>query len=206
MRTSTLLTIPRQLLTALLLIAGSLSAYAQKADSVYNKYTDMNLERLQGHTASALNLALQILPVANQLPAKTQIPFYNSLAKLYEDTQQFDKARPLYEKVIAAEPDYYVAHLALGHLYLDQAKELTNKLNASKGDAANYQKLRAEYIAMAKKALPHLEKVQACDPYDENLQLIKQLYTNIGDAAAFNQLPARLKPLQKKCVDILNDN
>jgi tetratricopeptide (TPR) repeat protein len=206
MRRPDILPLLKQALLTMTLIAMFGNANAQNADSVYNKYTDMNLARLEGNTSEALNLATQILPQAKLLPKKSQIPFYNTLAKLYEDTDQFDKAQPLYEKVIAAVPEYYVAHLALGHLYLRKADELSSKMNVSTGNAAAYQKLRTDYIAAVNKALPHLEKVQACDPYDENLQLITKLYNDIGNPAGVNGLDGRVKELKKKCVDILDEN
>jgi hypothetical protein len=45
-----------------------------------------------------------------------------------------------------------------------------------------------------KKALPHLEKAQACDPDDQTLNLIKLLYRNIKDQHGIDTLPARLAP------------
>jgi tetratricopeptide (TPR) repeat protein len=184
----------------------TLCATAQTAETIYNKYTDFNLSRLQGETGKSLTMGQEIMANADKLPEKSRISFYNSMAKLYEDNKQFDKAQPLYEKVAAAIPDYYVVHLALGHIYLHTANELAAKVNASKGDKAAYQQNRNAYVAMVNKILPHLEKVQACDPYDDNLALIKKLYNSIDNAAGLTDLNARVKAMSAKCLDVISEN
>lgn len=177
-------------------------AFAQtKADTVYGRYADFNLLRLDGKTADAIKLGEIILPDVNELPANSRISFYNGLAKLYEDDDESKEAIPLYEKVIAARPDFYVAHRALGYLYLKYADELYDKLQANSGDAATM----SQYKAAVQKALPHLEKAQACDPSDETLEIIKRLYTNIHDDAGLQSLNGRLTAMAKNCLDILKD-
>ncbi len=191
-----------------LIIACFLAAFtagAQNNDELFNKYTDFNLLRTQNNYSKALQLGNTILPDAAKLPEQSRISFYNGMAKAYEETNQPAKAQYFYEKVTAALPDYYVAHLALGHLYLRTVNELANKLNASKGDRAAYDKYKSDYIAAINKTLPHLEKVQACDPYNENLALIKKLYQNSGNAAGFDGLNARLKKLSQQCLDIISE-
>jgi tetratricopeptide (TPR) repeat protein len=195
-------------LFALLLIctAAATTCLAQSADTIYNRYTDFNKLRTQGNYNQTLALGnTLIMPYVDKLPEKSRISFYNGMAKAYEETGQIAKAKPLYEKVTAALPDYYVAHLALGHIYLRTVSELAAKVNASKGDKAAYEQNQKAYLSAVNKAIFHLEKVQACDPYDENLMLIKKLYTNINNAAGFATLEARLKPLSKNCVDIIKE-
>lgn len=175
---------------------------AQTAENIFDQYADFNVARMLGKADTAFKLGNDILPNVGKLPFKTQVSFYNGLAKLYEDNNQLDKAQPFYEKVVAAAPDYYVAHLALGHIYLRTVDELANKANAANGNS----QLKKAYVAAVNKVLPHLEKVQACDPYDENLALIKKLYGSIGNSAGFNSLESRLKPMRVKCLDILDEN
>lgn len=172
-----------------------------KADAVFDKYADFNLKRFEGQAADALKLGEDILPDVKELPAKSQISFYNGLAKLYEDDGQSSEAIPLYEKVLVAQPNFYVAHRALGYLYLKPADELYAKLQANTGDTQT----ASLYRAAVKKALPHLEKAQACDPTDETLGLIKKLYTNIHDDAGLQSLNSRLSEMSKSCLDILKD-
>ena len=183
----------------------ALTAGAQNNDELFNKYTDFNLLRTQNNYSKALELGSTIMPDAAKLPEKSRISFYNGMAKAYEETNQPAKAQYLYEKVTAALPNYYVAHLALGHLYLRTVNELANKLNASKGNKAAYEQNKKAYLAAINKTLPHLEKVQACDPYDENLALIKKLYQSSDNAAGFNGLDARLKKLSQQCLDIISE-
>jgi tetratricopeptide (TPR) repeat protein len=192
---------PKKMIFLFIILCFTLSAKAQTADEVYNQYLDFNLKRFEGSSTDALKLGEVILPNADKLPAKSKVSFYNALAKLYEDDNQSVEAIPLYEKVIAAQPDYYVAHRALGYLYLKSADELFAKLQA---DNTNKETAVLYKIAVLK-ALPHLEKAQACDPTDETLTLIKTLYTNIHDEASLLSLNARFAALKKNCVDILTE-
>ncbi|MVN92892.1 tetratricopeptide repeat protein [Mucilaginibacter aquatilis] len=167
--------------------------FAQTTEDAYNRYTEYNLAIFEGKSDKAFELGEKLLPEMDKLPAKTRTAFQYTLGKQYEDRKQFDKALPLYERVVAAEPDYYVVHLALGHIYLGKAKQLqlTNK---------------AAFTALVNKIIPHLEKVQACDPYDENLALIKQLYRSVNKEAAISSINERLKPMRNKCIDLLQDH
>jgi tetratricopeptide (TPR) repeat protein len=192
---------PEKALIFLFILCLTLTVKAQTASEVYDQYLDFNLKRFEGSTADALKLGETILTNADKLPAKSKVSFYNGLAKLYEDDSQSVEAIPLYEKVIAAQPDYYVAHRALGYLYLKPADELFAKLQA---DNTN-KETAALYKTTVLKALPHLEKAQACDPTDETLTLIKTLYTNIHDDASLRSLNTRLAALKKNCVDILTE-
>lgn len=194
---------PGQYLTAMpksailiifLLITGVL-AQAQTASEVYDKYADFNLALLQNEHDKALELGEQILPDSAKLSQKTRVSFYNGIAKLYEDDNQSIKAIAYYNRVTAAEPNYYVAHRALGYLYI---KDISGK-------PVNQIVVDTAYINKIKKALPHLEKAQACDPSDDTLSLIKLLYRNIKDQKGLNSLSARLNELKKSCVDILSD-
>ncbi|MFD2145645.1 hypothetical protein [Mucilaginibacter antarcticus] len=141
----------------------------------------------------------KILKLTDKLPAKSRTSFYNGLAKLYEDDNQSVEAIPLYEKVAVAEPNYYVVHRALGYLYVKTADVWYAKLSSGGTEAFN------SYKAAVQKALPHLEKAQACDPSDETLALIKKLYTDIKDDTALKSLQTRIGTLGKKCVDILSE-
>ncbi|WP_143822930.1 lipopolysaccharide assembly protein LapB [Mucilaginibacter sp. MD40] len=180
----------------LLLLTGILFSFcrasAQSADEVYNQYLDFNLARLQGETDKALSLGEDLLPNADKLKANARASFYYSIGHLYENNAQSVKAIEYYEKVVAAVPEYYVAQRGLGYLYAKQAEEL--RVSGS-----------ANYTAMARKALPHLEKAQACDPDNDTLDLIKFMYTHIHDTAALSTLNSRLKQLSKSCVDLLDD-
>ncbi len=182
----------------------SFAAKAQSADSVYSKYLDFNLARFQGETEKLLSLGEAILPAADKLPEKTRINFYFAIGQVYENNDQPQKALGYYEKVAAVVPDYYVVHRGIGYIYLAQAKEIKDKLNAS-SDAGLTEKLKEDYEATARKALPHLEKAQACDPSDETLDEIKSLYQNLKDTEGLNTLDARLKELAKHCIDLLED-
>ena len=177
------------------MVTAGLLAHAQTADKVYDQYLDFNLARLQNEQDKAMDLGEKILPDTLKLPQKVRISYYNSMAKLYEDSNQSVKAIAFYEKVTNALPNYYVAHRALGYLLI---KGLTDK-------TPNEVAAAAAYTAKVKAALPHLEKAQACDPDSDTLTLIKSLYQNIKDDKELGTLSARLEKLKKNCEDILSD-
>jgi tetratricopeptide (TPR) repeat protein len=195
----------RKIFSLVFIVFASFSVKAQTADEVYNQYLDFNFARFQGEHDKFLDLGEKLLPNAEKLPEKARTNFYFSIGKIYEDNNQPQKARIYYEKVAAAAPDYYVVHRALGYIYLDDVKAIEKKLNASVNDQALNAQLTKDYNNAVKKALPQLEKAQACDPSDETLAIIKLLYKNIHDSREANTLDSRLKELSKNCIDILND-
>ncbi|MEO6631559.1 MAG: hypothetical protein ABIN13_07560 [Mucilaginibacter sp.] len=192
--------------TCLLLFIVSIcfAAKAQSADSVYSKYVDFNLARFQGEVDKLKDLGEALLPSADKLPEKAKINFYFAIGQVYENNDQPQKALIYYQKVAAAVPDYYVAHRGIGYIYLAQANEIGNKMHVATDASVNKQ-LMAEYEVAVRKALPHLEKAQACDPSDETLDAIKTFYKNLKDTEGLNTLDARLKELAKHCIDLLED-
>lgn len=181
------------------------SAFAQTEDQVYNKYLDFNLARLEGRNDDAFSIGEEVMTNVEKLNDKARIDFFYALGNLYENDGQSIKALPLYEKVAAAVPNYYVVQRALGYIYNEQANQLANQLNAVAPGAVQYNKLTGTYKAAVKRALPHLEKAQACDPSDETLAIIKLLYKNIQDANGLKTLDARLKTMSANCIDLLDD-
>ncbi len=181
------------------------SANAQFNTKIYNQYLDFNKAQSENNNPKALLIADSILQSSEKLPSKAAISFDRRLAKLYEDQQQPEKAIIYNEKVIAAVPDFYISHRALGYLYLLPSNNLIDKMNATKNNANEYQKYQTQYFMLIKKALPHLEKAEACDHDDETLNLIKSLYQKLNDKAGLAGLNDRLKLLKKNCVDLLTE-
>ena len=176
-----------------ILIAGR-TTYAQTADEVYDRYVDFNEAFLNANMEKAMTLGEQILPDTAKLKPGIRTSFYNFMAQVYEGDQQSMNAIMYYNRVLAAQPNYYVAHRALGFLYI---KDISGK-------PANEVVVDAAYISKIKKALPHLEKAQACDPDDQTLNLIKLLYRNIKDQHGIDTMPTRLVEMKKNCEDILS--
>jgi tetratricopeptide (TPR) repeat protein len=196
----------KRILFFLLLIPVALSSKAQTTDTLFNKLADFDLARFNSDELGAIRIGEGILPDTAKLTPKVRISFFDRMAKLYEDDEQDAKALIYYEKVAAAEPNYYVAQRALGYLYDDVAEEIHLKLyQTNRGDPA-YKTLFDSYKKEVLKALPHLEKAQACDPTDDTLDLIKTLYQNIHDGQGLNSLNDRLTDLSKNCIDILSDH
>lgn len=197
----------KKILLLLLLASSVVSSKAQATDSLLvNKLGDFDLARFNSDELGALRIGESILPDTAKLSEKIRISFFDHLARLYESDGQEDKALFYFEKVAAAVPDYYVAQRALGYLYDDNAEEMHLKLYQAKSDEAGYKTLLDNYKKGVLKALPHLEKAQACDPDDETLDLIRTLYQNIHDEQGLSSLNERLKGLAKNCIDILDNN
>ncbi|MGI4752015.1 MAG: hypothetical protein ACRYFB_15380 [Janthinobacterium lividum] len=187
------------------MLIGTHSAFAQYNSKIYNQYLDFNEAQSKNETAKAMLKADSILQSSQKLPVKAEISFYRRLAKLYEDQHQPEKAIRYNEKVVAAVPDYYISHRALGYLYLLPTNDLTKKLNLSTHDRAAYNKYQLQYFKLIKTALPHLEKAEACDHDEQTLTLIKSLYQKMNDQTGLASLNQRLNLLKLHCIDLLTD-
>lgn len=179
--------------------------FAQSNSKVYNQYLDFNEAQFKNQPAKAMLKADSILHNPEKLPAKAQTNFYRSLAKLYEDQHQPEKSIIYNEKVVAAVPDYYVSHRALGYLYLLPLDGLAEKINQSKKNPTEHEKYQLQYFMLIKKALPHLEKAEACEHDEQTLSLIKSLYQKLNDKVNLISLDKRLKLLKIHCIDLLTD-
>jgi hypothetical protein len=196
----------KKLLLIISLILPALVSKAQKTDTVVlDKLGDFDMAALSGDSFGAISIGENILPDTAKIEAKTRISFFAKLAKAYEDTEEDAKATYYYEKVAAAEPNYYVAQRALGYLYNGKAEDIQLKLYLAPKDNPGYSKLSEQYQKAALKALPYLEKAQACDPDDDTLDLIRTLYMNINNDQGLASLNSRLKELARNCVDLLSD-
>jgi len=180
----------------------ALFSKAQTTDTVLlNKMGDFDMATLSGNIYHAVSVGESILPDTAKLDTKVRTSFFAKLAKAYENTDEDAKATFYYEKVATAEPNYYVAQRALGYLYNDKAEDIQQKLYLTPKD----QRLSDDYRKAVLKALPYLEKAQACDPDDDTLDLIRTLHMNIHDDQGLNSLNGRLMDMKKNCVDLLND-
>jgi len=197
--------VKKSLLLFLFISSATLSR-AQVADTaLLNKLGDFDIAALNGDANTAVLIGENILADTGKLQPKGRISFFAKLAKAYEGTEQDAKAITYYEKVVAAEPDYYVAQRALGYLYNDISEEIQLKLYLTPENSLGYAALFDRYRTAVHKSLPYLEKAQACDADEDTFDLIKTLYMNIHDDAGLRSLNSRLPDLSKNCVDLLND-
>lgn len=177
----------------------TVSAQAQTVDTaaVFDKYLDLNMAMFEGNADNAERIAENIMADTVALPPKARTNYYNILGKLYEERHPAE-AKVYYERVLAHVPDFYVAHLALGYIYLKEAEEAEKKKQSDPTTANKWA-----YINSAKKAIVHLEKAQACDPNDDTLNTITSLYKKLNDTAGLASLKTRLASLSKNCIDLL---
>jgi hypothetical protein len=196
----------KKLLLIFLFVAIAALSKAQVADTaLLNKLGDFDVAALNGDANTAVLIGEQLLVDTTQMQSKARVSFFAKLAKAYEGTEQDTKAIIYYEKVVVAEPNYYVAQRALGYLYNDVSEEIQLKLYLTPEDSPGYAALFDRYRTAVHKSLPYLEKAQACDPDDDTLDLIKTLYMNIHDNEGLNSVNSRLPALSKNCVDLLSD-
>jgi hypothetical protein len=199
----------RRKITILVILFGLIAScsWAQTTDTaLYNKLGDFDMARFNNDDGKALRIGERILPDTSKLSNKARVSFFWRIAKLYEDGGNNTKAIFFYEKVVAAVPDYYVAQRALGYLIDSAAEAIHLKLYQLKTDDPSYKALFESYRDEVLKALPHLEKGQACDPNEDDLDFIRTLYRNIHDEDGLKTLRARLSALSKNCIDLLSDD
>mgnify|MGYP003583982640 CR=1 FL=1 len=151
---------------------------------------------------------LALLKFGDELTAKQLTNIHYHLGKMYEEIEEFDSALVYYEKSLLGEPNYEVTHRALGFIYFAKSNRSLDQLHSviATKDKVAYEKAFDAYKIVAKKAILHLEKYQACDPDEDTLKMITSLYHNIKDTQALATLPARLKELGKTCVTLLDED
>lgn len=190
-----------------LLLGISYHSFAQSkpiADAYYDFKVAKSTKKGDQQTLTDI---LKLLKRSNELTPGQIANLEYHAGGAYEEMGQPDQAIPHYENSLKAEPNYFVIHRALGFIYLTKTKPLVaqmNEANQSKDAAAN-AKAFAEYKVLVKKAIPYLEKYQACDPDDETLSIIVNLYKSIKDTTNIASLTERLKALGVKCVSLLED-
>lgn len=187
----------------ILLFLFSNPAFSQTPE---DQYYDFSLHLSEGNAEKAMSIAEKLITSASVLKKKQQAIFYFKLARLYEDSKNGQKAIIYYQKSLTLEPDYYVPHLALGYLYLGNANAVVTKAKAEKNNANVRQRYMTEYKGVLKQAVTHLEKAMACDPNDQVLTSIKNIYLALEDPAGFKSLDSRIDELNKNCVTVLTED
>lgn len=178
---------------------------AQK--SAQDSYHDFTVYRTTKGNEADITKTKALLTLQGQLTAKQLTNVQYHLGRMYEEIGEAESAIPYYEKSLKGEPNYFVIHRALGFIYLNKTKPFVKQMNdasAAKNVTANATSF-TQYKAMVQKALPYLEKYQACEPDDDTLNIITNLYKSIKEPQAIAALPDRLKPLSEKCVSLLDD-
>ena len=181
-------------------------SFAQ-GDNIDDAYLNYKVSRnVKGNTKSIENLSA-LLKRSSELSVKQVANVEYHLGRMYEEMGTVDSAIVHYENSLKGEPNYSVIHRALGFIYLAKTKPAVTKMNeASKAkDATSNAKAFAEYKLLVKKAIPYLEKYQACEPDEQTLATINNLYKSIKDLESPKTLDARLKANAVNCVSLLED-
>lgn len=189
----------------LMLLASQFTfSQTKKIEDLYLEYTQV---RNSTDRKAAKNKALALLERHTELNEKQIANVNFHIAGLYEENKEPELAIPHYQTVLKIVPGYYVAQRALAFIYLKQCDILGKKVSAA-AQAKNVA-LHAESFKAYKKqvllTLPYFEKSQACDPDDNTLNLISNLYKNIKEPQLLTGLDARLKLLSNDCVSLLDE-
>jgi tetratricopeptide (TPR) repeat protein len=189
-----------------LLFISYFSSFAQ-SKSIKDAYFDFTVNRSEKGNAKSVETSLALLKRSSELTPKQITNVEYHIGRMYEEMGDVENAIPHYENSLKGEPNYFVIHRALGFIYLAKTKPFVAQMNeASKSkDATANAKAFAQYKVLVQKAIPYLEKYQACEPDDETLTIITNLYKSINDMQSIVTLEARLKPLAAKCVSLLED-
>ncbi len=187
------------------LVVGCAVATAQK--STKDDYHDFTVYRTTKGNEIDINKIKALLAQKDQLTVKQLANVEYHLGRMYEEIGKPDDALLHYTESIKGEPNYSVIHRAMGFIYLNKTKPFVKQMNeasAAKIVVANTKAFES-YKAMVRKALPHLEKYQACEPDEDTLMIITNLYKSIKEQQLFATLPERLKVLAQNCVSLLED-
>lgn len=179
-----------------------------QAKSIKDLYWDYSQIRMTDtEKPKVIQMAEELIKRSSEL-TKTQLGNVSyHLGRLYEETRQAEKAIAQYEEAIKITPGYYVPYRALGFIFVKKCNALGAKMNeAGKAkDLKAYNEVYAQYKVTALKALPYLEKSQACDPDEETKTIITNLYRSLKDNASISSLDDRLKKNAENCVSLLED-
>jgi len=188
-----------------MLIVAAFTANAQK--SVTDNYQDFTVYRTtKGNEVSIKKISILLSQKADLTVKQIANAEYH-LGRMYEEVGNPDSALIHYTESIKGEPNYSVVHRAMGFIYLNKTKAFVKQMNeasAAKNVIANANAFD-QYKAVVQKALPHLEKYQACEPDEQTLTIISNLYKSIKEQQAIITLPDRLKPLSQTCISLLED-
>ena len=80
------------------------------------------------------------------------------------------------------------------------------KVNSEKNNLELRNKYINEYKTVLKKSLPHFEKAMACDPNDQVMVSIKNVYAALKDTESIKSLDDRLAILKGECLDFLSED
>lgn len=170
-------------------------------------YFDFKVSRNVKGNEQSIGKTAMLLKMEKDFTVKQVTNISYHLGRMYEEVGLPDSAIVYYEKSLKGEPNYSVIHRALGFIYLNKTKPIIaamNEANKNKDVAANAKGF-AQYKALVKKALPYLEKYEACEPDEETFATITNLYKSIKDTQNLASLEARLKTMTGNCVSLLED-
>ncbi|KGN84790.1 hypothetical protein HQ42_02680 [Porphyromonas gulae] len=140
--------------------------------NLINKYIET------GRTAEAISSLERAIADDPQ-----NVQLYDVMAKLYENTQNYDKAEEWLKKGLALDPNNASVCYDLGRVYYNRAADLKG---ADQVNAETEAKAK-EYL---QKALPLLEKAYSINP-DESWYVLRNVYYNLKMNDKYKELTER---------------
>jgi tetratricopeptide (TPR) repeat protein len=126
---------------------------------------------------------------------------YESLSKKDTANQKlyFEKRKAAYKKILAKDPNNYLANYNLGITYYNHAVDLINKPDIYDETITQFNQ-RIEIIsALIVEARPYVEKASQLSPQNVNsLKALSGIYHYLNDREKYQQIQNKIKLLEKK--------
>lgn len=111
-----------------------------------------------------------------------------------------DAAIEAYDKAIALDSSYIEPLYMHGLVYVDQANELTekmNKLGMSSSDQKKYEQYKTSQKKLFEQALPYFKSAHKADPKDmDTLNALKEVYYKLKDYEKAKEVQAQIDALK----------
>ena len=177
------------------------------AQDINQQFKDFKFLMQAGDSIEISNAVAKMNLDQSDLSVRKKAIIYYKLADYYEKKRNNQKLAIVnYEKSLTYEPNYYVPHLALGYLYLDKANLIGLKANAEKTDLTLKNKYNADYKSILRIVIPHFEMALACDPNEQVLGSLKNIFNALKDTESTKTLDTKLALLNYNCIDFLSED
>ena len=136
-----------------------------------------------------------LLNEAIQKDPNNKVLFY-TIGSIYLDLKQNEKAEEAFNKALAIDPEYQDALYQLGGTLVNWGVSIMSKLNELKPNDPKIKGYEKQANEIFTRAIAPLEKYIAKNPNEKSvLNILSQLFRNLGDTAKSDNYKARAKAL-----------
>ena len=126
---------------------------------------------------------------------------YESLSKKDTANQKtyFEKRKAIYKKILAKDPNNYLANYNLGITYYNYAVDLINKPNVYDETITQFNQRIEVISALIIQSKPYVEKASQLSPQNVNsLKALSGIYHFLNDREKYQQVQNKIKLLEHK--------